>query len=190
MCAGGKVAIFSQFFSRQVSFFHGAMVTTRNSTSVCTDAAPQPEAATVVSATADTCAICLTSMATGPTVTTFCGHRFHAQCAVNALQFNHRCPVCRHDQREKKAEPDDDDLYEDGYIDRCENIVHARLMHKATAGMMRQLLKDFDVPDAELRNASKRKLADMLAEQMLYETDDDDDGDGDGDGDGEIDIES
>ena len=42
------------------------------------------------------------------------------------LQFNHRCPVCRHDQREKKAEADDDDLYEDGYIDRCENIVHAK----------------------------------------------------------------
>ena len=109
---------------------------------------------------------------------------------MNALQFNNRCPVCRHDQSGKKTElDDDDDLYEDGYIDRCENIVHARLMHKATARMMRQLLKDFDVPDAELRNASKRKLADMLAEQMLYETDDDDGDDEDGDGDGD-EIES
>lgn len=105
----------------------------------------------------------------------------HAQCAVDSLQYNRRCPICRHEETIVPAT--DDDLYDEGYIARCENIVHGRLKQKLSAAKMRTLLKDFDVPDATLRKATKRSLADMLAEQMLYyETDDDDDDDDADDG--------
>mgnify|MGYP001170954999 CR=1 FL=1 len=171
---GGHLLESNCFFGDGLLFF--VMVSTRSVANkkqeVCNNAASPstPKAATCAD---NNCAICLSPLNERHIVRLFCGHMFHAQCAVDSLQHNRRCPLCRHEERIEQVT--NDDLYDDGYIDRCETIVHTRLVEKASVESMRHILKDFDVPDAEVQRANKRLLADMVVEQMLYETDDSDD---------------
>ena len=51
---------------------------------------------------AETCAICQDTIAHGTRLRN-CGHCFHADCIDQWLGMNTRCPVCRHDIRERSA---------------------------------------------------------------------------------------
>jgi len=50
----------------------------------------------------ETCAICQDTIAQGTRLRN-CGHCFHADCIDQWLGMNTRCPVCRHDIRERPA---------------------------------------------------------------------------------------
>ena len=116
-----------------------------------------------VQATAD-CAICLSPIDSASQVRLACGHTFHGQCAVTALQLDRRCPICR---MKPQTNIEDEDDY-DSVMDRSEDVVIYRLMNKVQESNMRLLLKDFGVPE---RFMTKQDVAEILAEQLHYETD-------------------
>jgi hypothetical protein len=105
-----------------------------------------------------------------------CGHRFHGQCAVRALQLDRRCPCCR--KKPRSHVDDDADFDEEADYDRMieasEEVVIGRLVKKVQPCNLRALLRDFGVADA-LAAADKQELAELLSEQLHYETDPDED---------------
>lgn len=54
-----------------------------------------------IQATDTTCAICQEGV-TCATRIRDCGHYFHSQCILEWFTMNPRCPVCRHDIRERR----------------------------------------------------------------------------------------
>lgn len=122
----------------------------------------------------DDCAICLSAITDDSKVTLACGHVFHGQCAVTALQMDRRCPICRQKpQSHIEKEADDDlDLEYDRMIDFSEPIVVDRLINKVQPATLQLLLNDFGVPD---ESRTKRDMAELLFEQLHYETDTDND---------------
>ena len=125
----------------------------------------------------DECPICLSPIDAASEVKLACGHRFHGQCAVRALQLDRRCPCCR----KKPRSHDDDDDEEANYdrmIDASEEVVIGRLVKKIRPCNMRALLRDFGVSDA---TADKQELAELVSEQLHYETDPDEDEESDDD---------
>lgn len=55
-----------------------------------------------VDLTNETCSICQDTIAQGTRLRS-CGHCFHTECIDQWLGMNTRCPVCRHDIRERGA---------------------------------------------------------------------------------------
>lgn len=49
------------------------------------------------------CAVCQDTMASGTRLRQ-CGHVFHRACIMNWFEMSSRCPVCRHDVRERRAD--------------------------------------------------------------------------------------
>lgn len=50
----------------------------------------------MVDACDENCTICLDPLGSEAVTLSGCGHRFHAACAVHALQHNSSCPLCRY----------------------------------------------------------------------------------------------
>ena len=44
----------------------------------------------------DVCAICLEAVDAQSASMPGCHHKFHVKCIINAVQYDTRCPVCRH----------------------------------------------------------------------------------------------
>ena len=122
----------------------------------------------------DVCAICLSPVDAASEVKLACGHVFHGQCAVRALQLDRRCPCCR--KKPSSHVEDDADLDEEAdyerMLDESEDIVIGRLVKKVRPSNIRALLRDFGVTDEEATAADKQELAELLSEQLHYETDD------------------
>ena len=123
----------------------------------------------------DDCAICFEPIDAASEVKLICGHRFHGQCAVRALQLDRRCPCCR--KKPRSHVDDDADLDEDAdydrMIDASEEVVIGRLVKRVQPSNMRAVLRDFGVADAAA--ADKQELAELVSEQLHYETDPDED---------------
>lgn len=49
------------------------------------------------------CAVCQDTLASGTRLRQ-CGHVFHRACIMNWFEMSSRCPVCRHDVREPRAD--------------------------------------------------------------------------------------
>ena len=132
-----------------------------------------PDDAEAASVTEE-CPICLSEMK-DPNATVFlaCGHRFHGQCAATALQGDPRCPICRFSSASPPTYSSDD------FIEQAEEVVISRLVKRARPESMRTMLADFDVKEQYTKNARRQQLAEMLSEQLHYETDDEAEEDGD-----------
>ena len=61
-----------------------------------------------------------------------CGHRFHANCIVHALQYNRACPNCRYapSTAVDNIDPDDDSEEEDA---EAREAAHARARRRTSA---------------------------------------------------------
>ena len=113
------------------------MVSTRASTSFTPCHKPEASEAAV-----ETCAICLDPLGSKPEAHTYCGHRFHAQCLVDSLQHDKRCPTCRNNVTQQRSEHADfDDMYDNGYAEQAASIVESRLALKVDADRMRGMLR-------------------------------------------------
>ena len=56
---------------------------------------------------AEICAVCLTATDADSACMPECRHRFHVHCIINAVQYDTRCPVCRHvGEKVVNREPD------------------------------------------------------------------------------------
>ena len=117
------------------------------------------------------CAICLEVIKPSDEVKLVCGHKLHGQCAVRHLQLDRRCPICRKQPPTRIEDEDDEEEYE-RMIDASEEIVIMCLVKKVKTETMRTLLRDFSIPETDLRQ-SKSNLAELVSEQLRYETDDD-----------------
>jgi predicted Zn-ribbon and HTH transcriptional regulator len=51
----------------------------------------------------ENCAVCQDTVASGTRLRQ-CGHVFHRACIMNWFEMSSRCPVCRHDVREPRAD--------------------------------------------------------------------------------------
>lgn len=119
------------------------------------------------------CAICLDPIDKASEVVLTCNHAFHGQCAARHLQLDRRCPVCRKAPRTQIEEDnDDDEEYEQRAIDFSEDAVIHRLVKKVKPANIKSMLRDFDIPELD-SETSKEALAELLSEQLHYETDDD-----------------
>ena len=128
------------------------------------------------------CAICLSPIDAASEVKLACGHRYHGQCAVRALQLDRRCPCCRKQPR-SRADDDahlDEEADYDRMIDASEEIVIGRLVQKVKPFNLRAVLRDFNVTDVAAA-ADKQELAELVSEQLHYETDPDQDEESDDD---------
>ena len=115
------------------------------------------------------CAICLEIIKPSDEVILVCGHKLHGQCAVRHLQLDRRCPICRKQPRTRIEDEDEEEEYE-RMVDASEEIVIMRLVKKVKTETMRTLLRDFSIPETDLRQ-SKSNLAELVSEQLHYETD-------------------
>ena len=109
------------------------------------------------------CPICLSDVENVATLD--CMHTFCSTCIIRHLRTDKRCPVCRH-------VPTDDEHGGDTLEDAV-HIAAMRLKEHVPVRIMRQCLRLFDVHVA--RDATTEEIADMLSEQLHYETDTDDD---------------
>jgi hypothetical protein len=140
--------------------------------------------ATATGRQGDDCAICLMPIDAASEVKLVCGHRFHGQCAARALQLDRRCPYCRKKPRshvDDEADLDEEADY-DRMIDASEEVVIGRLVKKVQPSNLRAVLRDFGVADAAAA-ADKQELAELVSEQLHYETDPDGDDESDDDDD-------
>lgn len=145
-------------------------VTLRSETAVA--GVPQPDADANAKKDEDVeCAICLEVIKPSDEVKLICGHKLHGQCAVRHLQLDRRCPICRKQPRTRIEDADEEEEYE-RMVDASEEIVIMRLVKKVKTETMRTLLRDFSIPETDLRQ-SKSNLAELVSEQLHYETDDD-----------------
>jgi len=116
------------------------------------------------------CAICLEVIKPSDEVKLVCGHKLHGQCAVRHLQLDRRCPICRKQPRTRIQDEDEDEEEEyERMVDASEEIVIMRLVKKVKTETMRTLLRDFSIPETDLRQ-SKSNLAELVSEQLHYET--------------------
>lgn len=118
------------------------------------------------------CAICLNPIDKASEVVLMCKHAFHGQCAARHLQLDRRCPVCRKAPRTQIEEEDDEEEEEQRAIDFSEDAVIHRLLKKVRPANIKSMLRDFNVPEADFET-NKEALAELLSEQLHYETDDD-----------------
>lgn len=131
--------------------------------------------AALCQATQDICAICMEPVDAASEVKLACNHRFHGQCAVRALQLDRRCPCCRKKPR-SHIEDDadlvfvDEEFNYDRMLDESEELVIGRLVKKVQPCNLRAVLRDFGV-DREATGADKQELAELVSEQLHYETD-------------------
>ena len=81
--------------------------------------------ALVTSCDEERCSICLETLGgASSTVVLPCGHNFHGQCAVDALWYSTRCPLCR---LEPEWQCDDDEEEEDQRAFPLDARGHARI---------------------------------------------------------------
>ena len=117
------------------------------------------------------CAICLESLADRDTNQLPCGHTFHSKCIMtNVLTNNSTCPMCRNDF----ARPTENEEEEDDESERMLQFVADRLEAKFEKPEITTMLEKFDIPDDTSR-WRKRRVCELLAEQLTQETDDEED---------------
>jgi hypothetical protein len=146
-------------------------VVTRSTDAVAGGAADGTPGASVAKKEAPDCAICLNPIDKASEVVLMCNHAFHGQCAARHLQLDRRCPVCRKAPR-TQIEDDDEEEEEQRAIDFSEDAVIHRLLKKVRPANIKSMLRDFNVPEVD-SETNKEALAELLSEQLHYETDDD-----------------
>ncbi len=141
-----------------------------------TDAAPNDDAANPTSCEApvetnqadkqasnvDDCAICLMPLTNG-VVHLMCGHTFHAQCAVDALQHDRRCALCRKQPKRTADEIERQHL-------RTERFV-ARRLSNVGQDTLRRICTDFRESPSFTQNMTARQLRVCVATNLLCQTD-------------------
>ena len=115
------------------------------------------------------CAICLDSLTDRDTNQLPCGHTFHSKCIMtNVLTNNSTCPMCRNDFAQP-TETEEEDMVDES--ERMVLFVADRLEAKFEKPEITRMLEKFDIPD-DMSRWRKRRVCELLAEQLTHETDD------------------
>ena len=115
------------------------------------------------------CVICLDVMDVPAAIVTLdCGHKFHGACIVKNMYTSTRCPVCRNDPDEDD-QPHGRDLA--GPVDVVPSLVPSLVASLNRCGQetLIAMCEDFGIS----ASGNMERLAEGLAEQLLYETDSD-----------------
>ena len=125
--------------------------------------------------TAETCSICLDNGFCDRDISVLpCGHTFHSSCIMtNVISSGSlQCPNCRESIVPKEQDEDESDSEsEDSTEEQIESVAE-RLLRKLTREDAISLLRNkFKVPK-RLEARTTQSLFEMLAEQIICETDD------------------
>ena len=127
--------------------------------------------------TSSECPICLLKIDAQSQVSSLlCGHTFHSACIVQALQWDRRCPLCRHKPQANTADAvinegldtDEGHEHDDEWV---EHVVGIRVL-KLQPATLRLIARDMNVREGPTLGLSE--LRDVVTEQLCNETDDED----------------
>ena len=127
----------------------------------------------------NTCSICLNDLSFGDRDISVlpCGHTFHSVCIMTNVisSGNLRCPLCRGSitvEKEEEDEEEESDAESESSTEEHIESVAARLLRKLSREDAISLLRNkFKVPK-RLEARTTESLFEMLAEQIICETDD------------------